>query len=199
MSNRKIYRVLIIEPSPIIQRGLQEMIEYNEMFNIVGMLSDINRIEERMATLRADVVILNPTVVGYHRRSSIRSIFSDKLLVGLVNSYVPSDLLKQFHTVIELDDNQPIIERKLKEAIDAVDDRDNSMPDVSDLTDREQEILVAVAKGMMNKEIASLHNISIHTVISHRKNISRKTGIKTASGLAVYALLNNLIEQDEIQ
>ena len=55
-------------------------------------------------------------------------------------------------------------------------------------------LLVSVAKGMINKEIADQYNISIHTVISHRKNITRKTGIKTVAGLTVYAILNNLIE-----
>ena len=68
-----------------------------------------------------------------------------------------------------------------------------------DLSEREKEILVAVVKGKMNKEIASEFNISIHTVISHRKNISRKTGIKSVSGFVVYALLNNLIEEYEIK
>ena len=63
-----------------------------------------------------------------------------------------------------------------------------------ELSDREKEILVSVAKGMLNKEIADHYNISIHTVISHRKNITRKTGIKTVAGLTVYALLNNLID-----
>ena len=67
----------------------------------------------------------------------------------------------------------------------------------SDLSDREKEILISIAKGMQNKEIADQHNISIHTVISHRKNISKKTGIKSVSGLTIYALLNNLINKDE--
>ena len=63
-----------------------------------------------------------------------------------------------------------------------------------ELSAREKEILVCVAKGMLNKEIADAENISIHTVITHRKNITRKTGIKTTPGLTVYALLNNLID-----
>lgn len=62
------------------------------------------------------------------------------------------------------------------------------------LSSREKEILVAVAKGMLNKEIADEFSISIHTVITHRKNITRKTGIKTVSGLTVYALLNGLVD-----
>ena len=52
---------------------------------------------------------------------------------------------------------------------------------------------------MINKEIADLYNISIHTVITHRRNITRKTGIKTVAGLTVYALLNNLIDPASVE
>ena len=62
------------------------------------------------------------------------------------------------------------------------------------LSAREKEILVSVALGLINKEIADKHNISINTVITHRKNITRKTGIKTVAGLTAYAILNNLID-----
>ena len=62
------------------------------------------------------------------------------------------------------------------------------------LSDREKEVLVLVAKGLLNKEIADKLNISINTVITHRKNITRKTGIKTTPGLTVYAILNDLVD-----
>lgn len=68
-----------------------------------------------------------------------------------------------------------------------------------ELSEREKEILVGVAKGLLNKEIADAYNISINTVITHRKNITRKTGIKTVSGLTVYAILNNLIDINTIE
>ena len=63
-----------------------------------------------------------------------------------------------------------------------------------ELSAREKEILVCVAKGMLNKEIADKLCLSIYTVITHRKNITRKIGIKTVAGLTVYALLNGLID-----
>ena len=66
------------------------------------------------------------------------------------------------------------------------------------LSEREREILVAVARGLTNREIADQYFISIHTVISHRKNITRKTGIKTIAGLTVYALLNNMISEADL-
>ena len=64
---------------------------------------------------------------------------------------------------------------------------------------REKEILVSVAQGLLNKEIADKHHISINTVITHRKNITRKTGIKTVPGLTVYAILNNLVDINSIE
>lgn len=67
------------------------------------------------------------------------------------------------------------------------------------LSEREQEVLLNVAQGLLNKEIADKLNISIHTVISHRKNITRKTGIKTVAGLTVYAILNGLIDVNSIE
>ncbi|MCQ2179519.1 MAG: helix-turn-helix transcriptional regulator [Bacteroidales bacterium] len=68
-----------------------------------------------------------------------------------------------------------------------------------ELSDREKEILVNVAQGLLNKEIADRLGISINTVITHRKNITRKTGIRTVAGLTVYAILNNLIDISTIE
>lgn len=68
-----------------------------------------------------------------------------------------------------------------------------------ELSAREKEILVCVAKGMLNKEIADKLCLSIYTVITHRKNITRKIGIKTVAGLTVYALLNGLIDMSTAQ
>ena len=63
---------------------------------------------------------------------------------------------------------------------------------------REEEVLKEVARGMTNKEIADRLNISMNTVMSHRKNITSKLNIKTVSGLTFYALINGLITGDEV-
>lgn len=61
------------------------------------------------------------------------------------------------------------------------------------LTIRETEILRLIVQGNLNKEIADMLNISLNTVLTHRKNIINKTGIKTVSGLTFYCLRNGLI------
>ncbi len=76
--------------------------------------------------------------------------------------------------------------------------RDSSTADKSILSDREIEVLKEVASGLSNKEIADKLFISINTVISHRKKITEKLDIKSISGLTVYALMNDLINPDEI-
>lgn len=67
-----------------------------------------------------------------------------------------------------------------------------------ELSDREKDVLVEVANGLSNKEIADKLFISIHTVISHRKNISRKLNIHSTSGLTIYAIVNNLVDINNV-
>ncbi len=63
----------------------------------------------------------------------------------------------------------------------------------NDLSQREIDVLSQVARGYTNKEIADRLNISINTVLTHRKNITSKLGIKSVSGLSVYAMMNGYI------
>jgi DNA-binding NarL/FixJ family response regulator len=117
-------------------------------------------------------------------------------VIALVTTYIDPSLLKIYDGVIEIFDSKPKIINKIGQIVKSNDKKETN--DDVELSKREIDVLVAVAKGMMNKEIADQMNISIHTVISHRKNITRKTGIKSVSGLTVYALLNNLIDENEV-
>lgn len=68
-----------------------------------------------------------------------------------------------------------------------------------ELSARETDVLQLIVKGITNKEIADKLNISLNTVLTHRKNITAKLGIKTVSGLTFYAIMNGLISGDEIE
>lgn len=69
----------------------------------------------------------------------------------------------------------------------------NSYSAQSDLSQREIEVLKLVASGLINKEIADTLQISINTVLTHRKNITAKLGIRSVSGLSVYAMMNGYL------
>ena len=68
-----------------------------------------------------------------------------------------------------------------------------------DLSSREVDVLQLIVKGITNKEIADKLNISLNTVLTHRKNITAKLGIKTVSGLTFYAIMNGIFSGDDIE
>ena len=63
------------------------------------------------------------------------------------------------------------------------------------LTIREQEVLVRIVNGLTNKEIADNLNLSVHTITTHRRNISTKLQIHTVAGLTIYAISNKMINK----
>lgn len=196
------HRIVVIEPSEIVQAGLRVALDGNPDWQIVASLGDTQRLEERLAPLRADVIIINPSIVEYHLRAQICDNFaSDTLVLALVGGYIDSSVSEQFSGIIDLFEPLCRIEQRLTEALERKhgSSAQNSLAkEQYELTDREKDVLVAAVKGLTNKEISLQLNISIHTVISHRKNISRKTEIKSLSGLTVYALLNGLVDPDQI-
>ena len=66
------------------------------------------------------------------------------------------------------------------------------------LSEREIQVLKMIARGAINKEIASALSISFNTVLTHRKNITAKLGIKTVSGLTFYAMMNGYVQPSDI-
>ena len=74
----------------------------------------------------------------------------------------------------------------------------NRQPQQNPLSDREIEVLSLVAQGHINKEIADILNISLPTVVSHRKNITEKLGMKSISALTIYAVMHGYVDINRI-
>lgn len=72
-------------------------------------------------------------------------------------------------------------------------------PSPDNLSDREREVVSFVVRGLSNKEIAERMFISVNTVMTHRRNISRKLQIHSPAGLTIYAIVNGLIKLDEVE
>lgn len=66
------------------------------------------------------------------------------------------------------------------------------------LSEREKDIVVCVAKGLSNKEIADVLCLSINTVTTHRRNIARKLSIHSPAGITIYAIVNKLVNIEDI-
>ena len=193
-------KIIIVEPSPIVSAGLASYFDDINQVSIVSQLDRIDRMEEKLAAYNPDILIINPLLIAYDTNEHFLKIcrdFSNVIPVALVTSYVDAGILKQFKDVIEINDSKQKVVTKIFNLLS-----DNKLsqdkPESVELSNRETDVLVALVKGLTNKEISDKLYISIHTVITHRKNIVRKTGIKSVSGLTVYALLNNLVDETEI-
>ena len=193
-------KIIIVDASSIICQGLTLILESNPQIAVVAQLNDMERIKERIVATDPDILIINPSILGHTQKNLPKLLeqeFPQLISIALVSTYVEQQILKQYRVCIEIDDSHQKIISKISNIWHSENESNGPNSNI-DLTSRETDVLIAVAKGLMNKEISDLLNISIHTVISHRKNISKKTGIKSVSGLTVYALLNNLIEESDI-
>lgn len=191
-------RVIICEASEVITIGLADIIDSMAQFDVVARLDNPEHLSEKMVATDANLLIVNPSLLGFQNKSILSQINKEHpqvAIVALMTTHLDHAILTPYNGVIEISDTRSKIMSKMEEF--AQSETAKNADDV-ELSKRETDVLVAVAKGMMNKEIADQMNISIHTVISHRKNITRKTGIKSVSGLTVYALLNNLIDEKDL-
>ncbi len=103
----------------------------------------------------------------------------------------------RFSETIDTSDHEKNIIRKLEKQLSLIYTQNKEPDSPEGISDREKEVLRLVAIGLTNKEIGDKLFISAHTVITHRKNISAKLGIKTIAGLTMYALINHLIVPEE--
>jgi DNA-binding NarL/FixJ family response regulator len=192
--------VAIIDKSFVIRKGLAVLLNQLPHIRKIVELEEDVIIHNRLSAYNADIVIVNPLLLGSIRRKTVHEILSvskKTKIVAFVYSYVDEQQLSMFDAVIYLNDTKERVEEQLRK----IDKQENE--DVDDenreLSEREKEILVGVVKGMINKEIAEVYNISINTVITHRRNIARKLDIHSPSGLTVYAILNKLVNIEDLK
>lgn len=196
----KINKIVIAEPSPIVTAGLLKFFEDLNQVHVVSVVDNLDDLNDKMIIHNPDMLIVNPLMMGYTNNNLIKQVtqnYPDTICIALVTTFIDKNFLRYFREVIELSDNKQKVANKIFNLINNSDDSSSQNESV-DLSNRETDVLVCVAKGMTNKDISDMLNISVHTVITHRKNIVKKTGIKSVSGLTVYALLNNLVEESEI-
>ena len=112
---------------------------------------------------------------------------------------VMSDL---WHTEHDFADHCAIEDDILRPALTNVKPqthRRHQLPVSEELSDRERDVLIQVVRGLSNKEIADVLCISMHTVVSHRKHITRKLNIHSTAGLTVYAIVNHLVDINTLE
>ncbi len=189
-------RVLIVEPSQIIVEGLVHMLQDKPNIKLLSPEYNLQYLQERIVAGKPDVMLVNANMAA----QAVKACGGKKIgVLGLVYQYVDPTTRSLFCDIVDIRDSGVAIVDKIVRAASYSSKPCEPTTDRYELTKRETTVLIEVAKGLTNKEIANKLNVSTYTVISHRKNIVSKTGIKSVAGLTVYALLNNLIDENVLE
>ena len=192
--------IIAIETSPLISEGLAGILDKSGLHYRLSLVSSVEEAELLQARRKHDVVIINPLFFNNNIKlfNTVKSRLEHVKWVGLVYALYDPEIISMFDALITVSDSSSSVRDKLNKILDEESDTEQgTLQEI--LTYREIDVLKLLATGNANKEIADKLNISVHTVITHRKNISQKTGIKTISGLTIYAVTQKLISIDTIK
>lgn len=140
----------------------------------------------------ADVKLkeLKNIIIKYLPGDSLRNNMLTATLYDLYNN----EEWLQLHAKVENEILVPVIKNMEMNISTGADVLNVEEGGESALSPREREVVSCLATGLSNKEIASKLNISINTVITHRKNIAAKLSIHSVAGITIYAIVNNLVD-----
>lgn len=192
-------KIVIIEPSFIIRSGVEAILKRIHNFKIQLIeISTTDQIVDALKKAQPDILIINPAIVGSIEAARLKEHIGIPIrYVALLYCLCDPLIQNLYDENISIYDSAEEIEHKLEKLVEQSEEKENTEEQQA-LSTREKEIVVCVVKGMTNREIADKLFLSTHTVITHRRNIARKLQIRSASGLTIYAIVNKLVELDEI-
>ncbi|WP_235934234.1 LuxR C-terminal-related transcriptional regulator [Sunxiuqinia indica] len=190
--------VFIIHRSEIIRKGLSLILQDYFKMEITQLNSTKDLNSFTGITNSSIILILEAQTEVNSKAVDLLKKNNDVYLVGFYND----DQVLEQNDSVDYQLNQFSSSMQIQKLIQIIRQagakKKNGNSDNGELTVREKEVIRLIAVGLANKEIAEKLFISIHTVISHRKNITEKLGIKSISGLTVYAIMNNLLDIQDI-
>lgn len=196
------YQIFIIEPSEIVAEGIKQFLERYSGFRVKSWFANWQAFEtQHIRNEDFQIAIINPAILQFKNSFDVRNLFEDYphlYLVALQTQYVSESILSCFDGIITMYDEGSLLPNKLLRIIETVNSAGMEKRSSIHLSRREIDVLIYLAKGLSNKEIAAEMCLSMHTVISYRKTLVRKTGIKTVAGLTLYALAHNLVSLETL-
>ncbi len=207
----KRIRVLIADDHPMVAQGIQSVLEDHEELEVVGVVQNGRDVVKCLHQLQPDVILMDLNMPDVNGLSATEMVLDERpetrvLILTMHDNpeYISSALSHGAKGYLLKD----VPTEEIKEAIDAVMRGEQylctgaegaiqpkPMADGREaLTEREQTILLQLAQGLSNKEVAIALNISVRTVETHRKNIKRKLGISSTAGLTRYAMQHGVLQ-----
>ena len=211
-------RVLLADDHKLIRAGLRLVVDQQPDLSVVGEADDGRQAVELAKSLKPDVVVMDigmPNLNGIEAARQIREIRPDAAVVMLsmhsdegyvlralgagaraylLKDSATTDLVQAIHAVVEGKSFfSPAVSKILLQDYMRKLQRSGAEDSYDLLSPREREVLQLVAEGKSNKEIASLLNLSVYTVETHRAKIMQKLNLKGVPELILYAVRKGII------
>lgn len=199
MKSQEIIHIAVAETSMIVRSGLVAVLERLPDLNVQTVeITSKEGLQYCMEAHQPEILIVNPQFEGWFDLEAFKQQYArqDMKIVSLICTVVDANQLKGYDESINLFDDLDAVAHKISTLMNVNEEEDS---DQNSLSQREKEIIGCVVRGMTNKEIAEQLFISVHTVITHRRNITRKLQIHSAAGLTIYAIVNKLVELSEVK
>ena len=191
----KTTSLAVVCPSPVIVEGLKSIISDMTDVDVDFNELDLSELNVWLAGCSRAVVIFD---TAYCSPAAWEDVIDANSKIAKFISFgvlpLPEALQKKTDAAISLLDSRKAIESTLRKYIIT-----DTADDYPELTMREREIVVGIAKGLSNKEIAEELHVSVNTVMTHRRNIASKLEIHSPAGLAIYAIVTKLVDITEVQ
>ena len=195
MNNNVSVKIAVAETSVIIRSGLTTVLKRLPNLNVMPIeVSSPESLQSYIHLHTPDILIVNPAFGGWFDLPAFK-VENGKVetkYLALVCSVIDSNSLKEYDDHLSICDDPETIATKINQLLCTDDEEEKE-------SEQETEIITCVVKGMTNKAIADQLYLSIHTVITHRRNIARKLQIHSPAGLTIYAIVNKLVELQDIK
>ena len=195
----KVIDIVIAESSDLLFEGLSTILYNSENDYFITRLFSFEDIEKTLLKKKINLLIVNPLFI-YNNIKDVKKIRKQypHLLIAYINMYALDNYTGALYDfALNIFENRSQLISTITKQLDQKQITNGNSDEDDPLSERETEVLLQIIKGYTNKEIAEILCISVHTVISHRKNIIIKTGIRSQSGLALYAVSKSLISLDD--
>lgn len=199
MSALKKYKIIIAETAPVILYGFVNALKRLKDFQ--PSIIEVDSKESLFNTISGEfinLIIVNPTFGGLLHPEDIRkaSLNPEIKVFAIEISRLNKATISLFDDHLHVTDDLTELGKKV---LGTLNIENNETEERENLSLREKEIISYVVKGLTNQEIADKLFISVHTVMTHRRNIARKLQIHSATGLTIYAIVNKIVDLSEIK